>query len=461
MKQVTDHKGNIYRSLKEMCDHYGIRTDRYCNRRKAGWSLEETLTTPVRRNSRHNERVKDHKGNGYPSTVAMCKAYGINEGTYRRRRKHGASLEEALTSNIVRQAKKVQDHLGNWYPSINAMCKAYGITTSAYCRRKNAGKPLEECLTCPTRRIKTVTDHKGNTYPTIKDMCEAYGVHPATYYEQKKKGKSLEDILESGGKRKAPTHVPYERPKGLVTDHLGQTHASFEDMCQHHKVIPETCLNRLRRGLSLEEALAPSEGRKAIKDHLGNIYASTAELCHHYGIRYETFAQQLSRGKSVEEVLTGTNACEGLDGKTFANLKQLAQHYGLPYSTVQRARATLSKDEFLNYLRYPERGFGLSSVKDHEGNQYKNLGAMLEHYGIPKHVYDQRVGKLKWSLEKALTTPTRPRKMDITDHEGNVYKTIDEMANAYNINKGAYWGRIKMGWSLEKALTTPLKGRNK
>ena len=181
MKQVTDHEGNGYHSVKDMCAHYGIKPYVYQKRRKAGWSKVDALTTPVAAYMKKRKEVYDHKGNPYPSVPAMCKAYNIAEGTYYNRKRAGANTEEALTTGIAHKRQKVQDHLGNWYKSINAMCKHYGITTSAYCSRKDAGYPLEECLTRPIKsRLKRVTDHEGNTYPTLKEMCKAHNISYST-----------------------------------------------------------------------------------------------------------------------------------------------------------------------------------------------------------------------------------------------------------------------------------------
>ncbi len=190
MKQITDHEGNKYRSIKDMCKHYGMKLYVYQKRRKSGWSKVDALTTPVATYTRKRKEVYDHKGNPYPSVPAMCEAYGIKEGTYYRRKRAGASIEEALTTGIAHKRKRVQDHLGNWYPSLNAMCKAYGVTTSIYCGRRDAGYPLEECLTKPAgTRLKRVMDHDGNIYTTLKEMCEAHNIGYSTYRKRRKKGR--------------------------------------------------------------------------------------------------------------------------------------------------------------------------------------------------------------------------------------------------------------------------------
>lgn len=106
MKKVTDHEGNHYRTIKDMCEHYGIKPYVYQQRRRAGWSMREALTKPVATYVRTTKGVRDHLGNFYPTVKAMCKAYNIAEGTYHRRRRQGASMEEALEHKIIHQPQK-------------------------------------------------------------------------------------------------------------------------------------------------------------------------------------------------------------------------------------------------------------------------------------------------------------------------------------------------------------------
>lgn len=337
------------------------------------------------------------------------------------------------------------------------MCKAYGITTSAYCYRKQTGRTLEECLTQPITKVKKVKDHKGNVYATIADMCKTYNVSYNVYHERRRKGKSVEEALTNPTKQT----VPYERPDGPVIDHLGIEHASFEAMCREYEVVPDTCVSRLNRGQTLEEALRPSKGLKPVTDHLGNEYPTVTALCKHYGINYSSYMQQKARGYSLEEIISKQRQYEGLDGNVFPSLIEMAEHYNLPYSAVLRAHATLPHEEFLNYLRNPEQGFGPFCVTDHKGQQFKTTEDMVKHYGITRTAYNQRLRKLKWSLEKTLTTPVRNRRKVIEDHKGNTYQTIDELSETYGITKGVYWARLKLGWSLEKTLTTPIQGQAK
>lgn len=54
MKQVKDHLGITYPSIKAMCEAYGISRSAYNNRKRLGWDLQDSLTKPVRINKTDN-----------------------------------------------------------------------------------------------------------------------------------------------------------------------------------------------------------------------------------------------------------------------------------------------------------------------------------------------------------------------------------------------------------------------
>jgi len=98
-KQVTDHLGNKYFNVKQMCEHYGVPLSLYCQRRYRGWTLERALTKnrnkPIQ--SSVKDQVSDHLGNTFSSIKEMCNAYGIDDWTYSYRIGLGYSQEKALT----------------------------------------------------------------------------------------------------------------------------------------------------------------------------------------------------------------------------------------------------------------------------------------------------------------------------------------------------------------------------
>ena len=83
---------------------------------------------------------------------------------------------------------------------------------------------------------------------------------------------------------------------------------------------------------------------------------------------------------------------------------------------------------------------------------------MCKAYQINYGVFWTRTRDMGWSLEKALTTPTRDD--SCSDHLGNRYDSVSKMCAAYNIAKPCYAKRISNGWSIKDALTIPSGNRN-
>ena len=46
---ITDHKGNSFSSIKELCRHYHFSEKLFRHRRFAGWDIERILTEPKHR----------------------------------------------------------------------------------------------------------------------------------------------------------------------------------------------------------------------------------------------------------------------------------------------------------------------------------------------------------------------------------------------------------------------------
>ena len=152
---------------------------------------------------------------------------------------------------------------------------------------------------------KVCVDHLGNSFDSIEAMCNYHKVSRAVFYSRIRRGMSLEEALTSTKSS--------DKSKLEVTDHLGIKHESFEAMCKFYSKSCMLVTDRLRKGKSLGEALTtpvgertPSHNKNAreCKDHLGNIYESVADLCEAYGISKATYYNRQRLGWDLERILT-------------------------------------------------------------------------------------------------------------------------------------------------------------
>ena len=87
---VTTAKERIGRVL----DYYGLSYHIYKDRLKSGWDTLSAATTP--KQTKKGQPITDHLGNHFDSVTNMCVYHHIEPTTYYRRRKKGWSLEESL-----------------------------------------------------------------------------------------------------------------------------------------------------------------------------------------------------------------------------------------------------------------------------------------------------------------------------------------------------------------------------
>lgn len=160
-----DHLGNVFIGLKTMCEHYGITTSAYYQRLRAGWTLEETLTTPIGDHTKKGIACKDHLGNEYETVHDMASKYPCKTSeTYRSRIKTGMSVEKALMTPVAKRdyqkSRECFDYLGDRYETLKAMCDHYEIEPNTYKARRRRGMSVEEALTTPVERRKRKVGNK-------------------------------------------------------------------------------------------------------------------------------------------------------------------------------------------------------------------------------------------------------------------------------------------------------------
>lgn len=99
-KSQTDHKGNKFDSIKEMCKFWNIEYHTFVRRIGYGKTIEEALTTPVKQRRKQSDHIYDIFGNEFTSMVDIDKCYHLPAGTYKQRiQRSNARPSQAL--NIV------------------------------------------------------------------------------------------------------------------------------------------------------------------------------------------------------------------------------------------------------------------------------------------------------------------------------------------------------------------------
>ena len=148
--------------------------------------------------------------------------------------------------------------------------------------------------------MREITDHQGRKFKSCEEMCDFWGVDLENY---NCRVHSLKWTKERALTTPVKTRVRIKLP---TTDHQGRSFESFEQLARYYAMCPKTLKNRLKDGMSLEEALTMpvrSGQHVACKDHLGTVYYTFTDMCKHWGTKYNTFISRLTRGLSIEECL--------------------------------------------------------------------------------------------------------------------------------------------------------------
>ena len=198
-KTCTDHLGNKFPSIKAMCEYWNITVTVYYNRiHKTHMSIKEALETPY---NKKGKTITDHKGNIFPSLTSMCKQYNISPSLYSYRRKKGWDLEKSLTTPVQPTSKRQVyiDHENNQFKSMAEMCTYWGIGQGTYrFRVNNSNWTMEKSLTTPAdknKHPKAVTIFN-KTFENISQMCREFNIDRSVYRSRMKTGWSLEEALE-------------------------------------------------------------------------------------------------------------------------------------------------------------------------------------------------------------------------------------------------------------------------
>ena len=193
--KIKDHLGNKFHSIKELSEFYSLPYPTVRDRLYTGWSMKEALTIPIGAKDTRWKKCFDHLGNEYPNIIALCKTYNISKSSYLWRLKNGWTIEKTLTTPMKRKINPIT-YNGKKYEKLNDLLDEYDITMSQYYSRIKMGWTIDEIVNHKGNAcFHSCEDHLGNKYESIHDRNAAYGLSDAAYQNRKNAGWSLEEIL--------------------------------------------------------------------------------------------------------------------------------------------------------------------------------------------------------------------------------------------------------------------------
>lgn len=172
---------------------------------------------------------------------------------------------------------------------------------------------------------------------------------------------------------------------------------------------------------------------------------------------------------SLSEALT--TPCRGRDKKLlykgkYLTIKELSDLSGIKEKTI-RARLNILEWSVEDAVEKPLRYSTKKAVKYTYGDVNLSFSDLSEKSGLSDEVLRGRLVKLKWSLEKAVTTPVRKKRSSKSEMVKRGVKpkkytfegkslTLKEWSKVTGISQSSLKSRMNdYNWSIEKTLTTP------
>lgn len=95
------------------------------------------------------------------------------------------------------------------------------------------------------------------------------------------------------------------------------------------------------------------------------------------------------------------------------------------------------------------------------GGEAHTLSEWARMYGVSRDTVANRVTRLHWPLEKALTVPVAAHEDAEAVTIRGITRTVTEWADWLGISRETVYARIKHGWSVRDALFTPRRKRRR
>lgn len=169
----TDHEGNSFSTIQDMCSYWNISRDAY-NKRITHMTLEETLTKPI--TNVRQVGVEDENGIFY-AYESLAKHTGCTINAIKNRLCKGQSVTTILENkkHRVRQSSKI-DHKGNVFNTIQDLCDYWNANVITYVSRQRKGIDVKKslCTSFPWRKINQHIIHISNEYTILKPIDKTY-----------------------------------------------------------------------------------------------------------------------------------------------------------------------------------------------------------------------------------------------------------------------------------------------
>ncbi len=293
--QVSGHKGHsveydgvIYPSLSALAREKHVPYAAMCDRLRMGMDLKQALQ------SNQRNRTIEYAGKVYPSIKALAEEQQRVYSTLKARLERGMSVEEALLNTRFYGGRGYPvEYAGKLYPSLRSLSIEQRIPYQTLRNRLWRGMTVEEALSASGPSI----EYGGKTYFSIKSLADELHVPYDRLRSGLKKGMTVEEALQNNR---------LCRHKGHPVEYAGKLYSSIRSLAKELPIPYHTLLYRLKKGMSVEEALEnnrPRVWRGDPIEYAGKTYSNSKALgANNIGIPEPTTNREESIPANADDV---------------------------------------------------------------------------------------------------------------------------------------------------------------
>jgi len=267
ISRLGSHKieGNIYPNLPSICREYNISLNTVYKRWSRGKRGDELI--PLKKRKSYIAPVIEPKfkliidGIKFKSYALACVKYNVKFITFRVRKKRGLTDRQALgldpwddgrrksrkEQNIKIKVKKVNLVIdGIRFTTYKSIAEHYKLPCHVLYNRMHYGYTVEQAVKMKGKGYKT--EFRGKKYKSYAELARAYNMTPEDFLGGINRGKTINQILG---------FEPYITKNSVK--YMGKIYKSMTDLASDYNLSPNTLHQRLRIGLSLDQAIKMGE----------------------------------------------------------------------------------------------------------------------------------------------------------------------------------------------------------
>ena len=262
---------------------------------------------------------------------------------------------------------------------------------------------------------------EGKEFPNLRLIAKEYDINENTLYQRFHRGKRDDELIPLN-KRK--NYIKPIKKINYRYEVEGKGFKSYDELSKHYGVKVVTIRTRLKRGLSLEEALGIvktpdlrykknniKKTTRSVKDVDlvvdGIKYDSISQLAKSFGLEpYVVRNRIIDYGYTVEEAVKKPLKGKSINvkGKEFSSIAEAARYFNKSAGTIQaNLKRGLTVDEAFGFEK---RRTSRTVLYDWNGKEYtiKELTEVLsKEYKIAQSILFSRIYQNKLSIEEAIS----------------------------------------------------------